>query len=146
MKKRKKPTYLSFTLSKENYAIPTKKVLEVLEPQFITPFPNAPDYIKGIIGFRGDIIPVICLRRRLNLKENKNKKYVLIIFDSVLNHKKTTVAAIADNVSDIIAANNDEILLVPEKGINFDSNFATGMLKNNGNFSLILDIDLVLEE
>ena len=127
----KKPTYLLFGLDKENYAIPTKKVLEVLEPQLITPFPNAPDYIKGIIGFRGNIIPVICLRRTLNLNENNIQKYVLIIFDSILNQKKTLVAAIADNVNEIVAAGNTEILPVTEKGINFNTDFATGMLENN---------------
>ncbi|HEY4788679.1 MAG TPA: chemotaxis protein CheW, partial [Bacteroidales bacterium] len=60
-------TFLSFIVCGELYAVNVTKVLEVLEKQNITRVPNAPDYIKGIINFRGDVVPVFESRRKFNL-------------------------------------------------------------------------------
>ena len=142
--KKRKPTYLSFGLGKENYAVSTLKVLEVLEAQRITPVPNTPVYIKGIINFRGNMIPVISMRYKLNLPENnKIEDNVIIIFDVVLNKQQLFVAAIADNVKDVIAANDNEIRPVPKTGINFNIQFINGILEYNQNFVMILNVDKV---
>jgi len=142
---KRKPTYLSFKISKENYAVSTSKVMEVLEPQYITPVPNALEFIKGLITFRGSIIPVVCLHQKLNLSiEKVLSRFVIIIFDTVLNHKKVTIAAIADSVNEVITMTDDRIMPVPETGIMFDSDYLTGMLNHNDTYALILDIDKIL--
>ena len=52
-------TYLSFHIGNEVYAVKTDNVLEVLQHQTITPIPNSPEYIKGIVNFRGEGIIVL---------------------------------------------------------------------------------------
>ncbi len=54
--------YLSFRLSKETYGINILKVVEIISLIEITPVPNSPKFVKGIINLRGQIIPVIDLR------------------------------------------------------------------------------------
>lgn len=144
MKKKRKPTYLSFKLSKENYAISTKKVLEVLSPQPITPIPNSPDFVKGIIAFRGNMVPVVCIANKLNLNDNcESENYVIIICDVNLNKKKAILAAIANSVNEVISADDESILAPPENGMRFDKNLSSGMLKHNNNFIHILDVDKI---
>ena len=54
-----KDHYLSIKLDGELFAINVNQVLEVLEKQKVTRIPNMPKFIKGVINFRGDILPVI---------------------------------------------------------------------------------------
>lgn len=144
--KARKPTYLSFGLGRENYAVSTTKVLEVLEPRFVTPVPNSNDFIEGVIAFRGNIVPVVNIRQRLKIPQLvKNDQYVIIIFDAILNNKNTIIAALTDKVNEVIPANNDEIFPIQEKSISFDPTFLLGMIKHKEEFTMIFDVDKVFE-
>jgi len=143
--KKRKPTYLYFAIGKETFAASTNNVLEVLEPQYITPVPNSNDFIKGVIAFRGNIIPVIELKHILKLiSKPSDANYIIIVFDFKVNNHRTTIAAVADNVREVVAASDDEILKVPEKGIVFNPDFLSGMLKTGDYFSLVLNVEKVL--
>jgi methyl-accepting chemotaxis protein len=75
-------TYLSFTICGDHYAVNVAKVLEVLQEEHITPVPNAPAYIRGIINFRGDVVPVFETRVRFNLPARDNDdSYNIIVLD-----------------------------------------------------------------
>ncbi len=54
--------YLTFVLGHESYGVPVLKVREIIRMQEITPVPQMPGYIKGVINLRGKVIPVIDLR------------------------------------------------------------------------------------
>jgi purine-binding chemotaxis protein CheW len=142
--KKKKNTFLSFRIGKETFAVSVQKALEVLEKQYITVVPNVPDYVEGVINFRGKIIPVIDGRLKFNLpKRQEGEKYVVIVFDLLVNDKKMVIGAMADSVHDVIAFDEDNILAVPELGFNYNAEFILGMLKNKESFTMILDIDKV---
>lgn len=139
---KKKNTFLSFRVGKETFAVSVLKVLEVLEKQYITDVPNVPDYIEGVINFRGKIIPVMDTRLKFNLpKREVEQKYVVIVFDLDISNKKMVIGAMADSVHDVISFEENQILAVPEMGFNYNSEFILGMLKNNNSFTMILDID-----
>jgi purine-binding chemotaxis protein CheW len=142
--KKKKNTFLSFRIGKETFAVSVQKALEVLEKQYITVVPNVPDYVEGVINFRGKIIPVIDGRLKFNLpKRQEGEKYVVIVFDLLVNDKKMVIGAMADSVHDVIAFDEDNILEVPELGFNYNAEFILGMLKKENSFTMILDIDKV---
>jgi purine-binding chemotaxis protein CheW len=142
--KRKKNTFLSFRIGNETFAVSVHKALEVLERQYITKVPNVYEYIEGVINFRGKIIPVIDARLKFNLeKRNENEKYVIIVFDLLVDERKMLIGAMADSVQDVIGFDEENILPVPELGFNYNSEFITGMLKNDNSFIMILDIDKV---
>ena len=71
---------LIFTLSDENYAFETFEVKEVVKVYEITPLPSTPDFLKGIVNVRGEILSVIDIRLFFNL-ENAflNKSFDVII-------------------------------------------------------------------
>lgn len=61
--------YIIFSLADARYAVPINQVLEVGEPQRITPVPNVPDWILGVTNLRGDIISVVDCGAFLNLHD-----------------------------------------------------------------------------
>jgi chemotaxis signal transduction protein len=94
-----KNTYLSFIIGDELYAVNVSKVLEVLEKQNISRVPNAPHYIKGIVNFRGDIVPVFETRDKFNLPSRKeNDTYVIIVLDLSEHTEAFRIGAIVDRV------------------------------------------------
>lgn len=143
-KARKKTHYLSFKLDKEIFAVSVYKVLEVLQMQKVTLVPKAPDYIKGVINFRGEILPVIETRTKFNMPERQeSEKYVIIVLDLKVNNQKIILGAIADGVRDVLEINEEDIKDVPEMGSNYNTEFLSGMLKKDDGFIMILDIDKV---
>ena len=58
---------LSFRLSGEEYALMVADVQEVLKIFQLTPVPNTPAYILGVISLRGTVTPVYDLSRRLGI-------------------------------------------------------------------------------
>ena len=54
--------YLTFILNNEEYGLEILKVREIIGVMDITPVPQTPSFIKGIINLRGKVIPVVDLR------------------------------------------------------------------------------------
>lgn len=139
-----KKSFLSFNLESETFAINVIKVLEVLQMQKITSIPKTPDYIKGVLNFRGEIIPVINTRLKFNLtKEEDLSKHVIIVLDFERDNKQQKVGAIVDSVMDVFEYNEIDIKDVPELGSRYNLEFIYGMIKKGENFITILDVDKV---
>ena len=61
-------SYLSFFLTKEQYAIPVIKVIEILEVPRITKVPKAPEYMIGVINLRGRVLPVVDINLKFGME------------------------------------------------------------------------------
>lgn len=139
-----KETYLTFKMGQEFFAVNVANVLEVLEKQEITPVPNAPEHILGIINFRGNILPVVDTRHKFNLSASDNDlNYILIVFEMGSDENRFSVTATADAVKDVIEINPDEIKPVPEMGMSYDTQFIRGVIRHQENFILILETEKV---
>jgi len=140
----KKQAYLSFELNDEIFAITVHNVLEVLENQKLTKVPKAPQYIKGVINFRGEILPVVDTRIKFNMPEKENEsKSVIIVFDIDLEDKKLLIGGIVDGVKDVIEIENSEIKDIPNMGSRYNSDFLHGMIKKDDIFIMLLNIEKV---
>jgi len=140
----RKSYYLSFKLDKEIFAVSVYKVLEVLQMQKVTQVPKAPEYIRGVINFRGEILPVVETRTKFNMPDREDEeKYVIIVLDLQINGQKLILGAMADGVKDVLEIKEEDIKEVPEMGSNYNTEFLKGMLKVDDGFIMILDIDRV---
>lgn len=140
-------SYLSFKLAGESFALSVHKVLEVLQKQELIVVPNTPEYVEGVMNFRGEIIPVIELRKKMNLPaRDPNAKYVTIIMDLKINNAKAKLGAIVDGVREVLDVDDINVLPVPEIGSSFNVEFLHGMLKKNDEFTMLLDIDKIFSE
>jgi len=63
--------YLTFDLSDERYGISLLEVKEVVRYQKLVKIPTLPQFIKGVLDLRGDIIPVIDMRTKLGLEQRE---------------------------------------------------------------------------
>lgn len=137
-------TYLSFNIGKEVYAINTEKVLEVLQHQNITVVPNSPEYLIGIVNFRGDGIPVIDARVQFNLTEKvaMNKAFI-IVADLMFDSEAVRAGVVVDKVKNVITINNSEILEVPPMRSQFNIEFIEGIVSYGDDFLMILNMEKV---
>ena len=92
---------VEFLLGKEHYAVNLTDIREVVEYTAITPLPNAPAAVQGIIDLRGEITTILDLRQRLNiaLQENISKETSrIMVLDEKITRVKTGVL-----VDDVLA-------------------------------------------
>ena len=140
----KKPDFLIvFTLDDQRYALPLQAADRVVRMVAITPLPNAPDIILGLVDVQGRVIPVINLRRRLGLAERE-----LALTDQlvVAHTARRPVALIADTVQDVIACSAQSLIAAEQivPGVEY----VEGVLKLEDGLILIPNLDrfLSLEE
>jgi purine-binding chemotaxis protein CheW len=139
--------YLSFNIGNELFAINVLKVLEVLQKQDITPVPNAPDYIIGIINFRGEVVPVFNTRVKFNLKSlNETESFAIAVLDLVKNNEPFRIGATVDWVKDVITIDDNDIKPVPPMSSSFNTDFLTGIVRMEDRFILLIDVDKVFTQ
>ncbi|HMV43597.1 MAG TPA: chemotaxis protein CheW [Leptospiraceae bacterium] len=136
--------FLSFSVSNEIFGIELVHVHEILRPVFITRIPNVEDHILGVVNLRGEIIPIVDLKKkfdqgfveinkstRIVVLENNSKRFGLVVEEvkQVIKILKSTVSGINNHMSssfnhmiDYVGRSGDTIVLIVElkKLINFE--------------------------
>lgn len=133
--------YLTFVLCGEEFGIEILKVREIMGIMNITPVPQTPVYIKGVINLRGKVIPVIDLRLKFGFQEAEQTKETCII---VVEVKNVLTGIIVDTVSEVIAVGGEDFEPSPHLGSGVDTKIFLGMAKIKGKVKILLDIDKVL--
>jgi purine-binding chemotaxis protein CheW len=137
-----KGKYLTFKLGEEQYGIKIKYVLEIVGIQEITQVPEMPDYIKGIINLRGQIIPVMDVRIRFGKPPKAYNGRTCVIVVSVGGN---TVGLIVDTVSEVYTVREEKIVLPPDLNYGNNSRFIQGIYKEKDQVKLLIDCKRVLD-
>jgi len=139
--------YLTFILDGERYAVEISKVREVLEFTTVNRVPRTPEYMRGMINLRGNIVPVIDLRLKLGLaRTERTVDTCIVITEVALEGEPLVLGALADSVQEVIELDAAAIAPPPRMGTRVDTRFIRGMGKREDQFLVILDIDRVLSE
>lgn len=137
--------YLTFFLAEEEYAVSIQKVKEIIEYSSITKVPKVPQWIRGVINLRGNVVPVVDLAVRFGLHERPTTKTTCIVIVEVQQDSENTVmGVIADAVNQVIELNAQDIEEPPAFGTRVRLEYLDGMGKLGKKFALILNIDRVL--
>ena len=128
--------FLTFTLQNEEYGIEILKVQEIKGFSKITPIPNAPSFVRGVMNLRGTVVPIIDLRARFSMTEKNYDQFTCII---VVNVGTRVVGLEVDTVSDVLNIPNDAIADPPELASVGDSSCITGMGKLGERIVMLLD-------
>lgn len=137
--------YLTFSIGEETFAFEIIKVCEVLYYMPITEIPRMPEYLLGVINMRGDVVPVIDLRRILGLDSKiKADKCVIIAVESEHEGDIFRIGVLADSVETVHNFSLYKIFPPSAFGMKIDSNFVIGTVKLNDDFAVILDIEKIL--
>src|SRR5512136_1841290 len=136
--------YLTFKLRDEVFALDIGKVREVLDFTTVTKVPQTPDFMRGVINLRGNVVPVVDMRLKFGLSmTEKTVNTCVIITEIDVDGETTVVGAMADSVQEVLDLEPEQIEPPPRIGAKLNTDFIRGMGKHNDQFIMILDIDKV---
>jgi len=136
--------YLTFKLEKEVFALDISKVREVLDSAPITKLPRTPEFVRGVINLRGNVVPVVDMRLKFGMTKTKNTLNTCIIIVEInLDGETTVLGALADALQEVIELGAGQIEPAPKIGTKLKTDFIQGMGKRDGGFIIILDTDRV---
>ncbi len=135
--------YLTFRLGAEEYGVEILKVQEIRSYSAITPVPNTPRAVKGVMNLRGQIIPVVDLRTKLGLPETAYSRFAVVIV-AVISGK--VVGLLADGVSDVLAVARTDIQAAPDFGTPVEARLISGIAKAGEKLVILLNVEQLLEE
>ncbi len=135
--------YVIFKLCGEEYGVEISNVQEITEYTQATKVPNVPDFIEGIINLRGNITPIISLKKRFNLEENEMSENNRII---IINLKDKHIGFIVDDASQVITMDEKQIENPPDILTGIDRQYITGIGKVEEKIIIMLDLEKILTE
>jgi len=145
--------YVAFRLENEFYSIDVHRVSEVFVPTgSITPIPNSPDHVAGVINFRGSIVSVIDLKKRLSIAPRPKKKkdedldddriYVIIV-----NNGDSTIGLKVDYVESVLTIGQDNIQSTLDLISNTQKTaFMDGVARTDLGLTIILSLNTILSD
>ncbi len=137
-------SYLTFKLDNELFAINVGKVLEILEVKPITKVPKSPEFMKGVINLRGNMLPVIDTRNKFCMaQENFTIDTCIIVLNINAGNESLLVGAVVDSVQKVIDIPAGAIQPSLSIGAVYREDFVSGIGKVEEDFIMILDIDKV---
>jgi len=137
--------YLTFTLAGEQYGISIMKIQEIIGMMKITPIPETPEFVKGVINLRGKVIPVVDLRLRFGMEAIDYTDRICVIVVEIEGQTGIVLTGIAvDSVSEVLNIKGEDIEDTPTFGTKLNTEDILGMAKLEGQVKILLDIDHVL--
>lgn len=130
--------FLTFRLADEDYGLEILRVQEIKGYSKVTPLPNTPPEVKGVMNLRGTVVPIIDLRTRFGLIETEYNRFTVII---VVTVGAKVVGLVVDAVSDVLNVGVSELVPTPDLGAGVDTSFMTGMARSGDRLVTLLNID-----
>ncbi len=138
--------FLTFELAGEAYGIEILKVQEIRGWEPVREIPNTPDYIKGALNLRGEIVPIVDLRERFGMEKMEYSPVTVVIVLCVEGSQGSNVVGIvADGVSDVLDITIAEIKDSPKLGSKIDTRYMRGMHVGKNHMVMLLDTDKLLD-
>ena len=137
--------YLTIGLDTEAYGIPVLRVREIIRLPKITPVPQVPDYVKGVINLRGRVIPVIDLRVKFGFAaEFAERTCIVVVQVKLPSSLLVLMGMVVDRVDEVVMLTADEIEPTPDFGAKVNTDCLLGMAKVKGQVKTLLDIDRII--
>ena len=134
---------VGFIIGKEYFGVDILMVQEIIRAAPITAVPNSPEFVEGVINLRGSIIPVIELRKRLNLFMQDSKpedSWILI-----LNIEGRVTGFIVDSVTEVLKIDENTIEPPPDIVVaGLENQYIRGVCKIDEKLLILLDFDRIL--
>ena len=136
--------YIVIKLGNEQYGIDIRYIDNIVRMQHITRVPKVAGYLKGVINLRGEVIPVMSLRIKMDLSADEITKATRIIILKLEQHG--TICVIVDEVKEVVTLSTDEIEKVTYDAKEERNSFLSGVGKHENELISILDLSAVAME
>jgi purine-binding chemotaxis protein CheW len=134
--------FVVFKLAGEEYGVDILQVKTIEKILAITRVPKAPAFVEGVINLRGEVVPVIDLRKRFDLPEKQltdNTRIIIVGVDDI------TVGMIVDSASEVIQISDDNIEPAPSMVGGIDSDYISGVGKVDERLLILLNLQKILK-
>ena len=135
--------YIVVQIGNEKYGIDIGYIDNIVRMQKITRVPKAQSYFKGVINLRGEIVPVMSIRKKMGLSDDVITDASRII---ILKEEKGSLGVVVDQVREVITLNTAEIDKTAVGARNIKDTFINGIGKNGEELISLFEISAILEE
>jgi purine-binding chemotaxis protein CheW len=138
--------YLTVMVGHESFGIKVIRVREIIRLQKITPVPQMPAHVRGVLNLRGRIIPVIDLRLKFQIAEVADTERTCIVVAQVELPSRASVSMglIVDGVDEVANLTAADLAPTPDFGTKLDSTYILGMATVKGSVKTLLDLDRLI--
>lgn len=133
--------YISFLAAGEPYVIRISRVKEIIRPRRLAVIPRAPAYVRGILSLRGEMIPVLDLRRSLGLSLERDVGSVLDSRIIVLAHDGAKLGLQVDRLEGVVRLDENLFRDPSEVQGSRDNRFLQAIGRFRGSFVIVLDVE-----
>lgn len=128
-----------FKIGGEDFGVEVNRVVEILKAQRIYSLPELPDFLSGIITVRGEVIPLLDLRRRFGFQPSVKKERIIIV-----QYDNEKIGLLVDEIKEIISFTTQEIIGPPSIFKGLKRKYLTGLGKKGDRIIILLNIDDLL--
>ena len=135
--------FIAVQIGGERYGIDISNVDNIVRMQKITRVPKAQSYFSGIINLRGEIVPVMSIRRKMGLEDDvitKDSRIIILKIDDI-----GMLGIIVDAVAEVVNLSADQIE-IPTQGTKQKDNFINGIGKNGDQLISLLELHSIIDE
>lgn len=131
--------YAIFTIGPDFFGIEINKVVEILNTQKVHSLPELPDFLSGVIIVRGEVIPLLDLRKRFGMQSSESKELIIIV-----RYDSEKIGLLVDEIKEIITLNTEEITIPPTIFKGLKKKYLSGLGKKDDRIIILLNIDFLL--
>lgn len=136
---------LSFQLGGETYAVDILRVVEIRGYSTVTRIPETPEHMLGVLNLRGNIVPIIDMRRRIGIEAVEPSALTVVVVLSVESSRgRRDFGLVVDGVSDVLDIPGENIRPAPDVVRNHGEELVNGLAQVSERMVLLLDIDRML--
>lgn len=137
--------FLTFLLREELFAINIRPIKEIIEYGQLTKVPMVPEFVRGVINVRGNVVPIIDLSMRFGWPTTPvTKRSCIVIVEVESEGESLEIGVLVDAVSEVIDVSLTDIEPAPSFGAKLRTDFIQGMGKVNDEFIVLLNVSHVL--
>lgn len=137
--------FLTFIIGNETFGVEVGHIREVINYENVFKIPVVPDYIRGVINLRGEVVPIIDISYRFYKKQNEITKFTSIVITEIIVHGEMILLGfVIDAIDAVIDISLEKIEQTPDFGSKIRSDFIQGIGKTDGRFIVLLNVNKVL--
>ena len=128
-----------FRIGKEDFGIDITRVVEIVSMQTVYSLPELPDFLSGVITVRGEVLPLLDLRRRFGAQSSETKELIIVV-----RCDTEKIGLLVDEIKEIVPVNPEEIAAPPAIFKGLKKKYLSGLARKNERIIILLDIDHLL--
>ena len=135
--------FLTFLLDEQEYGLELFKIQEIRGYVPVTPIPNVPAHVRGVMNLRGTVLPVVDLRMKFRLPPIEYNKFTVIVIAMV---GEKMVGLLVDAVSDVLQVTQEAMRAAPDFGSAVDTRFIDGVFQTREHLAVALNLEKLLSD